>query len=175
MTLQEGTNQFTFIAGSANEIGDQGMMGLYVIEDGATASFTPGELPTIAAADDDSGIIDAIGFSSCGFVDGDATYFQAATNYFVNGTLMARVGMYDVTITYFNVAGRNDPAINPSGMSGNGCVGWVTDFNINSQWAVAPEPNQAVGYLELYVVEIPEPGMLGLLILLVSGLVKQRW
>ncbi len=163
MTLLEGTNRFTLIAGTASQIGDQGMVGLYVMEAGATAAFIPGALPTIAAADDGSEIIDAVGFPSCGYIAVDAAYPQAATNYFVNGSLTAHVGMYDVTITYFNIAGRNDPAINPLGMSGGGSVGWVSEFNIN-QWAILPEPNQAVAYLELFVEEIPEPGMAAVLL-----------
>lgn len=82
--------------------------------------------------------------------------------------------MYDVTITYFNVAGRNDPMINPMGMSGNGCVGWVSAFYVSGQWAVAPEPDQAVAYLELYVEEIPEPAILGMLLILDAAAIKRR-
>ena len=146
---------------------------MYLFSSNEVPDFTEGSRPTLAAVDD-GGLIDALGFSSCGFVDGDATYFQAETNYFVNGTLTAQVGMYDVTITYFNVAGRNDPVINPMGMSGNGCVGWVSAFYVSGQWAVAPEPDQAVAYLELFVEEIPEPGTAAVLIIVFLGMAARR-
>ena len=97
--LHEGVNRFTILSPDANEFLSQAIIGLYLFSSNEVPDFTEGSRPTLAAVDD-GGLIDALGFSSCGFVDGDATYFQAETNYFVNGTLTAQVGMYDVTITY---------------------------------------------------------------------------
>jgi len=164
MPLVEGTNRFTLIAGSAGEFFDQAMVGLFVMGNNPTPPFIPGQKPTVAAADDNSDIIDAIGFSYCGYVSGDATYFQAATNYYDNDTLLATVNGYDVRITYFNMAGINDSQINAMGMSGNGAVGWVSQFAVKDQWGVVPQSDQAVSYLEVYVEEVPEPGMLTLIL-----------
>jgi hypothetical protein len=162
MPLHEGYNRFTLLCPAAGEIETSGLVGLYLLEGGTQPNFTPGALPTIAGVDDDvlTGEYDAIHLESCGFVAGDATYHQRATNVFEHHTLNAVVGMYEVTLTYVNIAGHNDPGVNPLGMTGPACVGYVCDYleeDYNNQWAIRPSGEHAIGYLELYVEQLPEP------------------
>lgn len=176
MTLQEGTNRFTLISPAAVEIGDQGMIGLYVLGADETPDFTPGELPTVAAVDDNSGYIEAEGFESCGYVEGDGGYFQKATNMFPFGesSLSNIVDTYRITITHFNVDGVNDETVNQYGMSSPSTVGYVCDTYTN-QWPIQPQYGNAISYLEVHVELIPEPSMfIGLIALTIVALRKAR-
>lgn len=175
MSLDEGTNRFTLLMASAVEIANQGMIGLFLYEPGTTPAFVPGEMPTIAAVDDNSGYLNADGFFSCGYVEGDAGYWQKATNMFDIGsdTLTGEVGMYYVTITHFNVARPNDPAVNPYGMTSPSAVGYVCDTFTN-QWPILPAGSHAIGYLEMYVELIPEPALFTFLVGALGFLLLRR-
>jgi len=169
MPLSEGVNRFTILCPAAGEIEDSGMIGLYLLEGGTSPAFKGGSLPTIAAfAEPGTASADALGIESCGFRNDDATYVQKATNIFTHSTLTNIVGGYEVAVTYFIVAGYNDPAVNPRGMTGPACVGYVCDYvedDYNNQWCIRPADLHAVGFLELTVAPIPEPGLLGGLLL----------
>ena len=169
MPLSEGPNRFTLLCPAASEIENSGMIGLFLLEGGTNPVFKGGSLPTIAAfAEPGSPSMDANGYDSCGFLNGDATYSQKATNAFARNTLTNIVGGYEVALTYFTVAGYNNPAINPRGMTGPACVGYVCDYvedDYNNQWCIRPADQHAVGFLELNVTPIPEPGLLGGLLL----------
>jgi len=91
----------------------------------------------------------------CGFTSGDASYFQSATKTYPRSTLLAGVGAYTARITHFSVAGINDIGINPLGLTGPACPGYICDYlhssEYNSQWAIRPGGENAVAYLEITV------------------------
>lgn len=158
MPLYEGTNQFTLVTADAGEIGDQGMIGLFVYGGNETPDFVDGALPTLAAVDDNTQNIDAEGFFTCGFHGGDVANFQKATNVLSGPTLSAEINGYVVRITYFNVIGRNSTSVNAYGLSGPGCVGHVCPYldpDFNNQWAIRNGGNQAIAYLEIVVSQPP--------------------
>jgi hypothetical protein len=177
MPLAEGVNRFTLLCPAAGEIENEGMIGLFLLEGGTLPAFKGDALPTVAAIDD-PGAYDAIGLDTCGFRSGDATYSQKATNTFTSHTLTNIVGAYEVAITYFNIAGFNDPVVNPYGMTGPGCVGYVCDYvedDYNNQWCIRPADQHAVGFLELSVTLIPEPAALALALLLLALPSRLMW
>ncbi|MCX7003347.1 MAG: hypothetical protein NTV22_08750, partial [bacterium] len=169
MPLQEGVNHFTILLGPLGEIEDQGMAGLFVFASNQPPVFAPGSLPTLAGFDEnaESGVVDANGFESCGFIAGDAGYTQKATNYFTAGTLTNQVGDYVVMLTQFDLVGPDTVNL-PFGMTGPDCPGNVCEYlesDFNSQWAIRPAGGQYLGYVELQVALVPEPGLLGGLLL----------
>jgi len=155
MPLYEGTNRFTLLAPSAMEIGDQGMIGLFVYGSNETPNFVDGMVPTLAAVDDNSGDYDAEGYFTCGYFGGDVAYFQKATNVFTAPTLMKEIDGYVVRITYFNLIGRNSASVNPYGMTGPACVGHVCPYLVGTQWAIRNGSDHAIGYLEIVVSQPP--------------------
>lgn len=112
-------------------------------------------MPTLAAMFENTPNIDAVGKLYCGFTSQDASYFQPATKAYPRSTLLAGIGAYTARITHFSVAGINDTAINPLGLTGPACPGYICDYThnteYNSQWAIRPGGENAVAYLEITV------------------------
>jgi len=159
MTLYPGVNRFTFLCPPAGEIGDAGMIGLYLFEAGKLPEFQDGSAPTLAAIDQNAGLTDGKGFISCGFHGGEAGYFQPATNFLSKSTLATQINGYRVEITYFNVAGRNDTSVNPFGLASPNCVSYVCKYYYG-QWAISPAGDHGLGYLEITVDNPPaEPAL----------------
>jgi hypothetical protein len=166
LSLKEGTNRFTLLSPASGEIDFDALVGLYLFENGSVPSFSTGEKPTVAAIDYDLGL-DARGTNAVGFADGDAEYLQPSAGTFSQSTLAAQVGMYDVTVTYFNLADEDNPEVNPRGIAGPAAPGYVCDYTLEypanmTQWAVRNGEGAAVAYLELVVEQIPEPGIIGI-------------
>lgn len=155
MELQPGTNRFTIICPAANEITYDGMIGLFVFPGGATPVFAEGAMPTLAAMFENTPNIDALGKIYCGFTAGDASYFQTATKTYPRSTLLAGIGAYMARITHFSVAGINSTTVNPLGLTGPACAGYVCEYvhptEYNAQWAIRPGGENAVAYLEIMV------------------------
>jgi len=168
LPLQEGLNRFTILLGPLGEIEDQGMLGLFIGTPQQGPNFSPGVLPTVAGIDENGGgVVDANGFESCGYIAGDAGYTQKATNYFATGTLTNQIGDYLVMLTQFDLVGP-DAVNQPFGLTGPNCVGNVCEYlepDFNSQWAIRPAGGQYLGYVEVQVELIPEPALLGGLLL----------
>ena len=159
MTLYPGVNRFTFLCPGAMEIGDAGMLGLYMFGAGELPSFQEGSPPTLAAVDQNDGLTDGKGFIACGFHGGEAGYFQLATNFLTKSSLATQINGYRVEITYFNVAGRNDTSVNPYGMASPNCASYVCKYSYG-QWAISPAGDHALGYIEITVDNPPaEPGL----------------
>jgi len=172
MELQPGVNRFTIICPAANEITYDGMIGLFVFPGGMTPVFAEGSMPTLAAVYDHTPNIDAVGRLYCGFTASDASYFQLATKTYPRSTLLAGIGAYTARITHFSVAGINDTTINPLGLTGPACPGYICDYThsseYNSQWAIRPGGENAVAYLEI-TVEPAQMVVLGKNMPIVSG------
>jgi len=156
--LYEGVNRFTVLTPGAGEIGDQALLCLYVFPSNQAPDFTEGSVPTLAAVDDNTEYLDAEGFDYVGYRSGDATYFQAVNGIFMNQTLAFSYENYVVRITYFNMIGDNDPAINPQGVTSAASTGYISAPA--GGWGIDSGADDALGYLEI-VVEQASPQAAG--------------
>ncbi|MCX7847619.1 MAG: hypothetical protein N2595_06300 [bacterium] len=178
MELQPGVNRFTIICPAAGEITYDGMIGLFLFPGALTPVFAEGSMPTLAALYENTPQIDAVGKLYCGFTSRDAAYFQVATKTFPRSTLVAGVGSHVVRVTHFSVAGINNTSVNPVGLTGPACPGYVCEYThateYNAQWAIRPGGENAVAYLEL-TVEPAQMVVLGKNKPVVSGFATPTW
>lgn len=176
--LSLGTNQFTLIApGGAGELLDEGIVGI-LMSTSQTLSYTNNTPPSVCTLEQvlDGGEVLDVGLGSYdewevgGHYTGDEYFYSRPADIIVaSPSYEAEFYPYRVTITYWNMAGDNYSAANPFGLSGFATPGWAEQ---GSPWldgvgsvGIDNAVDDTVCYLELFVEEIPEPGMfLGILL-----------